>query len=121
MDREIGKNEFTEICKACNLDEFVHALPLGYETLMNEDSDNISFGQKKRIALARAFIDSKPVLLIDECSAGLDAETEQKVKRGIEKYLKGRIVIIITHNRQFINKDANVYKIEEGSIILESR
>lgn len=88
---------------------------------MNEDSDNISFGQKKRITLARAFIDSKPVLLIDECSAGLDAETEQKVKKGIEKYLNGRIVIIITHNRQFINKDSNVYKIEKGSIILESR
>ena len=121
MDREIDENEFMEICKACNLDDFVRELPLGYETLMNEDSDNISFGQKKRITLARAFIDNKPVLLIDECSAGLDAETEQRVKLGIEKYLKGRIVIIITHNRQFINKDSNVYKIEEGSIVLESR
>ena len=91
--------EFIEACEMAFVDEFVSALPDGYETRVGEGGSTLSGGQRQRIALARAFLAGGSILVLDEPTSALDEESEERIKKAIKLYVErhGAVVIIIAH------------------------
>ncbi|MEO5886217.1 MAG: ABC transporter ATP-binding protein, partial [Anaerolineales bacterium] len=89
--------EIIEAAKNANADEFISKFQDGYYTILNERGSNLSGGQRQRIAIARAFIRDTPILILDEPSTGLDAESTDLVLQALRKLMKGKTTIIISH------------------------
>ena len=83
--------------RIAQVDEFVSRMPRGYDTIVGERGETLSGGQRQRIAIARAIIRDTPILVLDEPSASLDAESEDAVFAGLARLLEGRTSITIAH------------------------
>lgn len=84
-------------CRIARLDEFIDSLPQGLDTLVGENGLRLSGGERQRLAIARAVLKDAPVLILDEATAHLDAETEQRVWQGLAEFMRGKTVLIIAH------------------------
>lgn len=98
----VGKERITsaDIVRAAQsayADEFIRALPQGYDTHLDAGGSNLSIGQRQRIAIARAFLKDAPILLMDEPSSALDVHSEKMINQAIEKLMKDKTVIMVTH------------------------
>lgn len=109
-----------EIQKACELayaDHFIHTLENGYETVINEESNNISQGQKQLLTIARAFLADPKILILDEATSSVDTRTEVLIQKGMDKLMEGRTCFIIAHRLSTI-KDANtIIVMKDGDIV----
>ncbi len=85
-------------------DEFIRKLPQGYDTRISAGGSNLSGGQRQRIAIARAFLKDTPILLLDEPSSALDAESERMICLAIDELMKDKIVFMVTHGKNFTGK-----------------
>lgn len=83
--------------KAAQCDEFIDRLPQGYDTNIGENGSKLSGGERQRISIARALLKNAPVILLDEATASMDAESETMVQTALSALLKGRTVIVIAH------------------------
>jgi ATP-binding cassette subfamily B protein len=92
------KEEIVAAARAAGAHEFVQDLPDGYETLLGPRGEGLSGGQKQRLAIARTLLRDPSVLLLDEPTTGLDAESEEQVVAGLEELMRDRTVILITHS-----------------------
>ncbi|MFJ8081577.1 thiol reductant ABC exporter subunit CydD [Streptomyces sp. NPDC096205] len=92
--------------------EFVDALPLGADTLLGEDGAGLSAGQRQRLALARAFLADRPVLLLDEPTAALDGETEAEVVAAVRRLSAGRTVLLVVHRPALLSVANRVVRLE---------
>ncbi|MGC0330883.1 ATP-binding cassette subfamily C protein CydCD [Streptomyces sp. SAI-170] len=92
--------------------EFVDALPLGAGTLLGEDGAGLSAGQRQRLALARAFLADRPVLLLDEPTAALDGETEAEVVAAVRRLSAGRTVLLVVHRPALLSVADRVVRLE---------
>jgi len=108
--------EIIEAAKNANADEFISKLPDGYYTVLGERGSNLSGGQRQRIAIARAFIRDTPILILDEPSTGLDAESIDLVLQALRKLMKGKTTIIISHELNLIRDADKIIVIKEGQI-----
>ena len=88
--------------RAAGADGFVAAMPDGYDTVLGDDGAGLSAGQRQRIALARAFLRDAPILLLDEPTANLDADTAADVMTAIRRLARGRTVILAAHRPELI-------------------
>ncbi|MET0231112.1 MAG: ABC transporter ATP-binding protein [Rhodanobacteraceae bacterium] len=118
-----GKPDATEaeIVKAAqlaNAEEFIARMPHGYDTMVGERGSTLSGGQRQRIGIARALVRNAPILLLDEPTAALDAESEQLVIEALERLMQGRTVITIAHRLGTI-RDADVIVVLAGGHIQE--
>ena len=118
-----GKPEATEaeIVKAAqlaNAEEFIARMPHGYDTMVGERGSTLSGGQRQRIGIARALVRNAPILLLDEPTAALDAESEQLVIEALERLMEGRTVVTIAHRLGTI-RDANLIVVLSGGRIEE--
>jgi ABC-type multidrug transport system fused ATPase/permease subunit len=86
-----------DACERAVLGDFVRALPDGLDTLMGEDGLKLSGGERQRLALARVFLRDAPILVLDEATAHLDAETEGRVLRAVEAFAAGRSLVVVSH------------------------
>lgn len=93
----VTEEEIVRAAKMAYADEFISALPQGYDTWVDDGGSNFSVGQKQRIAVARAFLRNSPILLMDEPSSALDVQSEKMINRAIEENMKEKVVIIVTH------------------------
>ena len=91
-------------------------MPDGYYTLLGERGSNLSGGQRQRIAIARAFIRDTPILILDEPSTGLDAESTDLVLQALRKLMKGKTTIIISHELNLIRDADRIIVIKAGEI-----
>jgi subfamily B ATP-binding cassette protein MsbA len=91
-------------------------MPLGYDTLVGERGDTLSGGQRQRIAIARALVRDTPILLLDEPSAALDAESEEAIFAGLERLLEGRTSITIAHRLATVREADLIFVLHEGVI-----
>ena len=109
-----------EMKKACELayaDHFINTLEDGYETLINEESNNISQGQKQLLTIARAFLADPKILILDEATSSVDTRTEVLIQKGMDKLMEGRTSFIIAHRVSTI-KDANtIIVMKDGDIV----
>jgi ABC-type multidrug transport system fused ATPase/permease subunit len=108
--------EIIEAAKNANADEFISKMPDGYYTLLGERGSNLSGGQRQRIAIARAFIRDTPILILDEPSTGLDAESTDLVLQALRKLMKGKTTIIISHELNLIRDADKIIVIKAGEI-----
>jgi ATP-binding cassette, subfamily B, bacterial len=108
--------EIIEAAKNANADKFISKFPDGYYTILGERGSNLSGGQRQRIAIARAFIRDTPILILDEPSTGLDAESTDLVLQALRKLMKGKTTIIISHELNLIRNADRIIVIKEGQI-----
>jgi ABC-type multidrug transport system fused ATPase/permease subunit len=108
--------EIIEAAKDANAHEFISKFSDGYYTVLAERGSNLSGGQRQRIAIARAFIRDTPILILDEPSTGLDAESTDLVLQALRKLMKDKTTIIISHELNLIRNADQIIVIKEGQI-----
>ena len=105
-----------EACKAASADEFIETLPKSYKTKVGEEGIKLSMGQRQRIAIAMAFLKNPRILILDEPTAALDAESEKKVQEGINRLIKGKTTLIIAHRFSTVRDADKIVVLEKGKI-----
>lgn len=111
--------EIREAARIANCDEFIEGLPQGYETIVGERGGTLSGGQRQRIAIARAVIRDAPILILDEPTTGLDAESEEIVLQALERLMRGRTTLLIAHKLATVRRADRIYVIDDGEIVEE--
>ena len=111
--------EIREAARNAYCDEFIRRLPEGYDTVVGERGGTLSGGQRQRIAIARAIVRDSPVLILDEPTAGLDAEAEEVVMRALERLMSGRTTLMIAHKLSTVSRADRIYVLKGGEIIEE--
>ncbi|WP_244536184.1 ABC transporter transmembrane domain-containing protein [Hyphomicrobium sp. NDB2Meth4] len=102
---------------AAQADDFISALPQGYETRLGERGVSLSGGQRQRIAIARAILKDAPILLLDEATSALDAESEAGVQRALERLMVGRTTLVIAHRLATVQKARRILVMDKGQIV----
>ncbi len=102
--------------EAANAAEFIERLPQGYDTLVGERGVNLSGGQRQRLSIARALFKNAPILILDEATSHLDAESELAVQQALSNLMKDRTVIVIAHRLSTIRKAGKIVVMERGRI-----
>src|SRR3989442_2946320 len=103
--------------KAANAHDFIMALPEGYDTEVGERGETLSGGQRQRIAIARAMIRNAPILILDEPLAGLDAASAATVMEALERLMRGKTVILITHDLSIAQRADQVVVLADGQVV----
>lgn len=111
------KDEIIEAAKAATIHEFIQSLPEQYETLAGENGNRLSGGQKQRIAIARAFLKNAPILLLDEPTSSLDAESEAAIQKSLEMLKEKRTTLIVAHRLSTIRNADKIIVMDSGKII----
>ncbi len=114
---QAGPDEVMWAARQANADEFVRHLPQGYDTLLGERGARLSGGQIQRLALARAFLQDAPLLLLDEATANLDPEVEQLIQEALERLLRGRTALIIAHRLHTIYRADRILVLDAGRVV----
>lgn len=102
--------------KAAQCDEFIDRLPQGYDTNIGENGSKLSGGERQRISIARALLKNAPVILLDEATASMDAESETMVQTALSALLKGRTVIVIAHRMRTIANADKIVVLDKGKV-----
>ena len=108
--------EVKEAARLANCMDFIKKLPDGFNTLIGENGAELSGGERQRISIARAFLKDAPVLILDEISASLDVDNEKKIQDSLNKLIKDKTVIIISHRLKSIENVNKIVVIDEGVV-----
>ena len=115
--RRATDDEVRDAACLANADDFIRALPRGYDTLLEERGTNVSGGQLQRIAIARAVLGNPALLLLDEATSALDAEAEAAVQLGLKQAMKGRTVLVIAHRLATVQEADRIVVLEKGAVV----
>jgi ATP-binding cassette subfamily B protein len=110
-------SEIRKAATAAQADDFIRALPEGYDTKLGERGITLSGGQRQRIAIARAILRDAPILLLDEATSALDAENEGAVQRALEGVMKDRTTLVIAHRLATVQKADRIIVLDDGRIV----
>jgi len=113
--------EIVAAAKTANADEFIRRLSNGYDTVVGERGSTLSGGQRQRIAIARALLRDAPILILDEPTAALDAESEGLVMGALERLMRGRTTFIIAHRLSTVRDADRIVVLEHGRVVEQGR
>jgi len=113
---DASKEKVEEAAKKAGLYEFIMSLPDGFQTIVGERGFSISGGERQRIAIARIFLKSPPIIIMDEPTSALDKETEGKIMKELKNLSENRTVFITTHRTSLLKMAHFVYEIRDGTI-----
>ena len=116
-----SQKEIEEAAEFSFASEFIKNLPNKYETLIGENGIRLSGGEKQRLSIARAILKKSPIILLDEATSSLDAETEDKIQKAINYLTKGRTTIVIAHRLSTILNSDKIFVIENGMVSGEGK
>ena len=119
FDEKIGFGAVRSAAQQAHAEEFIDRLPQGYETEVGERGQNLSGGQVQRLALARAFLKDAPVLLIDEGTSSLDAETEALITEAVARLAQARTVLVIAHRLRTVRNADRIVVMDGGRVVEE--
>jgi ATP-binding cassette subfamily B protein/subfamily B ATP-binding cassette protein MsbA len=111
------REEIVAAAVAANADGFIRALPQGYDTVIGERGASLSGGERHRMAIARAILKDAPILILDEPTASLDAQTEASVMGALERLTRGRTTIVIAHRLSTVRRADAVVAMERGRVV----
>ena len=109
--------DIQEVAKFCNIEHIVEALPHGYNTMISEDSDNISAGEKQLLTIARAMVANPPMMILDEATSNVDTRTEHLIQDSFEKLTSGRTSFVIAHRLSTIRNADLILVMRDGEIV----
>ena len=109
--------ECIEAAKLSGADDFITRLPLGYNTMLENNGSNLSQGQRQLIAISRAAVADPPVMILDEATSSIDTRTEIIVQKGMDSLMKGRTVFVIAHRLSTVKNSDVIMVLENGRII----
>ncbi|MGO1678818.1 MAG: ABC transporter ATP-binding protein, partial [Ruoffia tabacinasalis] len=109
--------QIVEAAKAANVDHFIRTLPGGYENRMNQESSNISLGQKQLLTIARALLSDPKILILDEATSSVDTRLEQLIQKAMERLMEGRTSFVIAHRLSTIQDADRILVMKDGQII----
>ena len=117
----VGKKDATDeevlvAARLANCDEFVRALPNGYDTVIGENGSELSGGERQRISIARAFLKDAPIILLDEATASLDVENETKVQGALSRLIKDKTVMVIAHRMRTVAGANKIVVLSDGGV-----
>ena len=112
-----GEDELREAARAAHAEEFILALPKGFDTEVGERGVKLSVGEKQRIAIARALLKDPPILIFDEATASVDTVTEKLIQAALERLLKGRTSFLIAHRLSTVRKADLIVVLKKGRIV----
>jgi ABC-type multidrug transport system ATPase subunit len=113
---EASLEDIIAAAKKANIHEVILGLPQGYETVVREQGNNFSAGQRQRLAIARAILRDTPILILDEPTANLDVEAEAEVMRALETLIVGRTVLMISHRLSTLGHVDEIIVLHKGRI-----
>lgn len=114
---EATREEIVAAAKAARVDFFVHTMPLGYDTVLSNDAENISVGQRQLLTIARVFLCDPAVLILDEATSSVDTRTEAEISKAMGRLMKGRTSFVIAHRLSTIVDADMILFMQEGNII----
>ena len=114
---QASMDEIYRACKFAAADEFIEKLPKGYDTIIGENGIRLSGGQKQRVSIARAILKESPIILLDEATSSLDAESEEIVQNAINNLTKNKTTLVIAHRLSTIHNADKIFVLRNGSII----
>ena len=110
-------DEIVKACKYANADSFITKLPLKYDTILNEDVNNLSIGQKQLLNIARVILNNPKILILDEATSNVDTRTELKINEAMVRLMKGRTSFVIAHRLSTIRNADRIVVINDGRIV----
>ena len=110
-------DDIRRAAQVANADEFISALPQGYDTPIGDRGLNLSGGQRQRLSIARAVLRNTPILILDEATSALDSEAEAAVQRGLDALMRGRTSIVIAHRLSTIRNADVIVVMDKGRIV----
>ena len=111
------EEEVHEAAKRAHIDRFIRSLPQGYDTVINEETTNISGGQKQLLTIARAYLANRPILILDEATSNVDTRTEILIQKTMDDLMKDRTSFVIAHRLSTIVDADTILVVNHGSIV----
>ncbi|HEV8013956.1 MAG TPA: ABC transporter transmembrane domain-containing protein [Stellaceae bacterium] len=112
-----SEDEIVAAAKAAAADEFIRALPQGYDTMVGEHGVKLSGGQRQRLSIARAMLKNAPILLLDEATSALDTESERQVQGALKALMQGRTTLVIAHRLSTVIEADIIYVVDSGRVV----
>jgi len=113
--------ELTEAARAADAVAFIEQLPQGFDTVIGERGLTLSGGQRQRLALARAFLRDAPILILDEATSALDSESENAIRRALQRLMRNRTTLVIAHRLSTIQSADQIVVFDNGRIVQQGR
>ncbi|MDB0046689.1 ABC transporter ATP-binding protein/permease [Candidatus Pelagibacter sp.] len=118
-NHDASDEEIIDAAKKALADDFIDKLPRKYETQIGEDGVRLSGGEKQRLSIARAILKKTPIILLDEATSSLDAETENKIQQGLNYLTKDKTTLVIAHRLSTILNSEKIFVLDKGKLIAE--
>lgn len=115
--KDATEEEIVRAAKLSNAHSFIMHLPHGYDTMIVDDGENLSQGQRQLLAIARAAVADPPVLILDEATSSIDTRTESLIEKGMDELMNGRTVFVIAHRLSTVRNSNAIMVLEHGRII----
>jgi len=115
-DENINQSRLKEVVKITNLDKFIEQLPLRYNTIIGQDGQGLSQGQKQRLLIARAIYKNPQFIFLDEATNALDANNEKDILINLNEYYKGKTVIVVAHRLSTVKNADQIIVMNEGEV-----
>lgn len=116
-NENVTKEQIYAAAKAAYADDFIQKLPDGYNTILNEDAENISQGQQQLITIARAFVSDPEILILDEATSNVDSGRELIIQSAMKRLLKGRTSFVVAHRLSTIYDANRILVMDNGNIV----